>query len=115
MIDAALRPGYAVLVTARTLPLEDEAWLPLMRDVLQLPAWMLPAAQRSIGKGSWRYANDPLRSVRANSEREAIRMGLNERPAAKGSDSALSYGRDRPASLVRAGRSILAPVKPPSS
>jgi len=83
MIDAALRPGYAVLVTARTLPLEDEAWLPLMRDVLQLPAWMLPAAQRAVGKGSWQYANDPLRSVRENSAREVIRMSLSEALAAK--------------------------------
>jgi hypothetical protein len=81
MIDAALRPGYAALVTARRLPLKDEAWLPLMRDVLQLPAWMLSAAQRAIVKGSWRFANDPLRSVRENSAREVNRMGLSERPS----------------------------------
>lgn len=78
MIDTALRPGYAALETARTLPLKDAAWLPLMRDLLQLPAWMLPAAQLSIGKGAWRFANDPVRSVRENSEREVIRMDLRE-------------------------------------
>jgi len=83
MIEVALRLGYASLVTARTLPPKDEAWLPLMRDVLQLPAWMLPAAQRAIGKGYWRYSNNPLRSVRENSAREVIRMELSERPAAK--------------------------------
>jgi hypothetical protein len=27
---------------AHLLP-EDQEWIPLMRDVLQLPAWMLPA------------------------------------------------------------------------
>ena len=86
MIDAALRPGYAALVTAHMLTLEDEAWLPLMRDVLQLPAWMLPAAQRAVGKGSWRLANDPLRSVRENSAREVIRMKLSEITPRTGSE-----------------------------
>jgi hypothetical protein len=78
MIGADLRQGYAALVTARRLTREDEAWLPLMRDVLQLPAWMLPATQRAVGKGSWRFARDPLKCVRENSAREVIRMKLSE-------------------------------------
>ena len=82
MIDRALRPGYAALVTARTLPLKDEAWLPLMRNVIGLPIWMLPAVQRTIGKGSWRNANDPLGSVRECVGREVIRMRLSDKLAA---------------------------------
>src|SRR5450631_1605532 len=81
MDNVGLPQGYASMVTARALPLDDEAWLPLMRDVLYLPAWMLPAVQLAIAKGSWRYAKDPLKSVRENSEREAIRMGLRKKPA----------------------------------
>ncbi|MGA2716875.1 MAG: hypothetical protein ABSG41_27630 [Bryobacteraceae bacterium] len=82
MIDPALRPGYKALATARKLPLNDEAWLPLMRDLLQLPAWMLPAVHRTVRKGTWRYANDPLNCVRENAEREAARMGLSDKPPA---------------------------------
>jgi hypothetical protein len=62
MIEARLRPGYIALVTAHTLAPNDEAWLPLMRDVLRLPAWMLPAIQRTVIRGHWRNADDPLRA-----------------------------------------------------
>ena len=80
MIEARLRDGYTALVNARTLPPNDKAWLPLIRDV-QLPAWMLPAVQRAVRKGSWRNAKDPLSCVRKSAEREAKRMGLSEKPA----------------------------------
>jgi hypothetical protein len=86
MIEARLRPGYSALVTARMLASNDEAWLPLMRDVLRLPAWMLPAIQRTVIRGHWRQANDPLKSIRVCAQLEAERMGLGDQPPAKGSE-----------------------------
>jgi hypothetical protein len=82
MIDAHSRPGYTSLEAADKLQQNDGVWFSLMRDVLQLPAWMLPAVQRAVSKGHWRRASDPRRSVRENAEREATRMGLSEKPAA---------------------------------
>jgi hypothetical protein len=84
MIDAALRPGYTALVTARTLSLKDEAWLLLMRDVLQLPAWdvagspthhrerIMAVCQRSPQE---RQGKLGARSESNGVEREATREG----------------------------------------
>ena len=82
MIEAPLRPGYTSLEAADKSQQDDGVWFSLMRDVLQLPAWMLPAVQRAVSKGHWRRSNDPRRCVRENTEREALRMGLSDdRPA----------------------------------
>ena len=81
MIEARLRPGYSALVAARMLAPDNEAWLPILRDVLRLPAWMLPAVQRTVIRGRWRNANDPLKSIRLCARLEAERMGLRNQPA----------------------------------
>jgi hypothetical protein len=81
MIEAHLRPGYSALAGAGILAPNDEAWLPLMRNVLRLPAWMLPAVQRTVIRMHWLRANDPLKSVRVCSQLEAQRMGLSGKPA----------------------------------
>ncbi|MGA2716283.1 MAG: hypothetical protein ABSG41_24570 [Bryobacteraceae bacterium] len=84
MIEEHLRPGYAELAAADNFQQDDGTWFSLMRNVLQLPAWMLPAVQRAVRRGYWRQANDPIKCVRENAEREARRMGLNGKAAAKG-------------------------------
>ena len=84
MIEEHLRPGYPALEAADNFQQNDGTWFSLLRDVLQLPAWMLPAVQRAVRRRTWRQANDPIRCVRENAEREAGRMGLNGKAAAKG-------------------------------
>jgi hypothetical protein len=66
------------LTAARKLPPDDAAWLPLMRDVLQLPLWMLPAVRLVMRTGPWTRAKDPIASVRGSAERAAIRMRLTK-------------------------------------
>ena len=44
--------GYLALSAARKLVPDADEWLPLMRDVLQLPLWMLPAVQRVLKTGT---------------------------------------------------------------
>ena len=84
MIEAHLRPGYTALATVLKNGREPKEWDALVTNILQLPLWMLPAVQIVLSKGSWRKANDPLKCVRENARRQAIRMGLNGKPAAKG-------------------------------
>ena len=76
MIDPALRPGYTALTVARKLAFDSEDWLPLMKDVLQIPLSMLPAVRRVVRKGAWRYAHDPCQSVRENAERDCRRQAI---------------------------------------
>ena len=84
MIEAHLRPGYTALAAVLKNGLDPKGWDALMKETLDLPLWMLPAVQIAIGKRYWRMANDPLKCVRENARRQAIRMGLNGEPAAKG-------------------------------
>jgi len=84
MIEGRLRPGYTALAAARHLALDSDGWIPFMKDVLQLPLSALPAVRRVVRKGAWRYANNPLQSVRENAERDCRREAIaNEsgRPA----------------------------------
>jgi hypothetical protein len=73
MIEGRLRPGYTALEAARRLALDSDGWLPFVQDVLQLPLSTLPAVRRVVRKGAWRYARDPLQSVRENAERDRRR------------------------------------------
>jgi hypothetical protein len=84
MIEAHLHPGYAALAVALKKGREPQEWVALVTNILQLPLWMLPAVRIAMSKGSWRVANDPLKSVRENGWRESTRMGLNGEPAANG-------------------------------
>lgn len=84
MIEDRLRPGYAALAAARDLALDSDGWLPLMNDMLQLPVSMLPAVRRAVRKGAWRYAHDPLMSVRENAERDYRREAIAMRQAEAG-------------------------------
>ena len=56
MIDAHLRPGYAELEAADKMQRDDGAWFSLMRNVLKLPAWMLPALPRQPNEFSANYS-----------------------------------------------------------
>lgn len=76
MVDPALRSGYFALTAVRNLALDSEGWLPLMNDMLHLPMSLLPAVRRTVRKGAWRYANDPLNSVRKNAERDYRREAM---------------------------------------
>jgi len=77
--------GYAALEAASEGKLDSGGWHALMKDLLHLPESMLPAVKWALKQGAWRRANDPIRSVRENAEREAGRMGLSGRAgAAKG-------------------------------
>jgi hypothetical protein len=82
MIDPILRPGYISLTAARELTLDSEEWLPLMNDILHLPMSLLPAVRRTVRRGTWRYANDPLNCVRENSERDYRREAIQNEEAA---------------------------------
>lgn len=64
------------MAAARHLALDSDEWLPLMKDVLQLPLSMLPAVRRVVRKGVWRYAHNPLQSVRENAERDCKREAI---------------------------------------
>ena len=77
-------PGYRELTAARNTGLDSDGWAALMKDLLRLPAWMLPAVQRAVSRGSWRYASDPIGCVRENAKREAARMEFDAKNAAKG-------------------------------
>ena len=81
MIDPLLRPGYISLAAARELTLDSEEWLPLMNDMLHLPMSLLPAVRRAVRKGTWRYAHDPLKSVKENSERDHRREAIRNEQA----------------------------------
>lgn len=82
MIDTVLRPGYVSLTAVRNLALDSEEWLPLMNDMLHLPMSLLPAVRRAVRKGAWRYAHDPLNSVRENAERDYRREAMRNEKAA---------------------------------
>jgi hypothetical protein len=82
MINPILRPGYTALAGARSLALDSEGWLLLTEDVLRLPLSMLAAVRRTVRKGAWRYANDPLNSVRETSERDYRREIMRNEEAA---------------------------------
>ena len=82
MIEEHLRSGYRALEAADNLQQDDGTWFSLMRDVVQLPVWMLPAVQAAVRKGFWRQANDPIKCVRENAAREAARQGLSAEPTA---------------------------------
>jgi hypothetical protein len=84
MINPILRPGYTALAGARNLALDSDGWLLLTEDVLRLPLSMLSAVRRTVRKGAWRYANDPLNSVRENSERDYRREAIRNEEAAAG-------------------------------
>jgi hypothetical protein len=83
VMDPALEQSLKALESAAHLLPEDQEWIPLMRDVLQLPVWMLPAVQYVIGSGEWRESRDPLSSVSEGAFIEAARMGLSAKPAVR--------------------------------
>jgi hypothetical protein len=76
-----LRRGYTTLMAAYDAGLSPTEWLSLTLGLLQLPGWMVPAVRLAVQKGVWRRANDPVKSVRENAEREAVRGGLTGEPA----------------------------------
>jgi hypothetical protein len=84
IMDPALERSLKALESATHLLPEDQEWIPLMRDVRQLPAWMLPAVQCVIGSCEWRESGDPLGTVRECAKSEAAQMGLSEGPVPKG-------------------------------
>jgi hypothetical protein len=81
--DPDLEHNLKALESGAHLLPEDQEWISLMRDVLQLPAWMLPAVQYVIGSGEWRESRDPLGSVSKGAFVEAARMGLSAKPAVR--------------------------------
>jgi hypothetical protein len=81
--DSSLEQNLKALELAAHLLPEDQEWIPLMRDVLRLPAWVLPAVQYVIGSGEWRESCDPLGSVSKGAFAEASRMGLSAKPAVR--------------------------------
>ena len=72
---------YTALAAASEGKLDSGGWHALMKDVLHLSESMLPAVKWALKQGAWRRANDPIRSIRENAEREAGRMGLSEKAA----------------------------------
>jgi hypothetical protein len=76
--------------------LTPEGWLALTEDLLQFPGWMMPAVRLAVKKGFWRRANDPVKCVRENAQREAGRSGLSAGPAGTPGDSARPAGRAAP-------------------
>jgi hypothetical protein len=84
MKEPQLRPGYATFMAAYGAGLTTEGWLALTEDLLQFPSWMVPAVRLAVKKGFWRRANDPVKCVRENAQREAGRSRLSAGPAAKG-------------------------------
>src|ERR1017187_3066262 len=91
----ALPQGYAEVRLATRWAQDSEFWGAFMRDVIRLPAWMLPVVQIVIPRRAWRRAVDPLRQIRAASIREAARMGLRagRRPARSVPDGASRNAR----------------------
>ena len=81
MKEPQLRPGYATFMAAYGAGLTPEGWLALTEDLLQFPGWMVPAVRLAVKKGFWRRANDPVKCVRENAQREAGRTGLSAEPA----------------------------------
>jgi hypothetical protein len=45
-----------------------------MKDVLMLPPLMLASVQRTVRKGTWKFARDPVKSVRESAERDYLRQ-----------------------------------------
>jgi hypothetical protein len=84
MIEPRPGHGYAALDAASDGKLDSGGWHTLMKDVLHLPESMLPAVKWALKQGAWRQADDPVKSVRKNAEREAMRMEFDAKNAAKG-------------------------------
>jgi hypothetical protein len=82
-----LRRGYTTLMAAYEAGLDSAGWLALTENLLRFPGWMAPAVQLAVNKGIWRQANDPVKCVRENAQREAGRNRLTGEPAvSKGSE-----------------------------
>jgi hypothetical protein len=76
-----LRRGYTTLMDAYDEGLDSAGWLALTENLLQFPGWMVPAVRLAVQKGIWRQANDPVKCVRENAQREAGRSGLSAEPS----------------------------------
>jgi hypothetical protein len=71
-----LADDYAEIHMASLWSPDEDSWIAFMRNLIRLPAWMLPVVQRVIRRRAWRKAANPLEQIRAASNREAARLGL---------------------------------------
>ena len=69
-------PHYLEIEAASQWPADSKQWQAFVRDVVQMPATMIPAVQEAIRQQRWRIALNPLASIRTAAHQEAKRMGL---------------------------------------
>jgi hypothetical protein len=69
-------PHYPEIEAASQLPPDSEEWQAFVRDVVKMPATMIPAVQEAIRQQRWKIAPNPLASIRTAAHQEAKRMGL---------------------------------------
>jgi hypothetical protein len=60
------RPGYAEIKAASALHPDSGAWAFFMREIVRLPYEMTPAVSQVIRIERWKFAPDPLESVRSD-------------------------------------------------
>jgi hypothetical protein len=69
-------PFYPEIEAASQWPVDSEQWQAFVRDVVQMPATMIPAVQEAIRQQRWKIAPNPLASIRTAAHQEARKMGL---------------------------------------
>jgi hypothetical protein len=69
-------PHYLEIEAASRWAPDSEQWQAFVRDVVQMPATMVPAVQEAIRQQRWKIAPNPLASIRTAAHQEAKRMGL---------------------------------------
>ena len=60
------RPGYAEIKAAAALHPDSGAWAFFMREIIGLPREMTPAVLQVIRLERWKFAPDPVESVRSD-------------------------------------------------
>ncbi len=69
-------PFHAEIEAASQMPPESQEFLAFVRDVVQMPAEMVPSVAAAIRQQRWKIAPNPLAVIRTAAHQEAKRIGL---------------------------------------
>jgi hypothetical protein len=68
--------GYAVIEAAGKMAQGSAAFADFVRDVVKMPAEMVPAVGEAIRQNRWKVSPNPLGAIRTASHQEAKRLGI---------------------------------------